>query len=155
MKPEKTTRLKIKPISLKEANDFVAMYHRHHKPAVGHKFSVGVIDESTGVLVGVAICGRPVSRYLDDGLTLEVNRLCTDGTYNACSILYGACIRIAKNMGYKKVITYILKSENGASLKASGFLCEGEAGGEMWTGKRSGRDNGVPKEKKTRWVKQL
>lgn len=102
---------------------------------------------------GVAICGRPVSRYLDDGLTLEINRLCTDGTYNACSILYGACARIAKDMGYKKVITYILKSENGASLKASNFVCEGEAGGEVWTGKRSGRDNGVPHEKKTRWVK--
>ena len=104
---------------------------------------------------GVAICGRPVSRHLDDGLTLEINRLCTDGTRNACSILYGACARIAKNMGYKRVITYILKSENGASLKASNFICEGEAGGEMWTGKRSGRDNGVPKEKKTRWVKYL
>ena len=102
---------------------------------------------------GVAICGRPVSRHLDDGLTLEINRLCTDGTKNACSILYGACARIAKNMGYKRVITYILKSENGASLKASNFICEGEAGGEMWTGKRSGRDNGVPKEKKTRWAK--
>lgn len=102
---------------------------------------------------GVAICGRPVSRHLDDGLTLEINRLCTDGTRNACSILYGACARIAKNMGYKRVITYILKSENGASLKASNFICEGEAGGEMWTGKRSGRDNGVPKEKKTRWAK--
>ena len=89
---------------------------------------------------GVAICGRPVSRHLDDGLTLEINRLCTDGTRNACSILYGACARIAKNMGYKRVITYILKSE-------------GEAGGKMWTGKRSGRDNGVPKEKKTRWAK--
>lgn len=104
-------------------------------------------------MCGVAICGRPVSRYLDDGQTLEINRLCTDGTYNACSILYGACARIAKDMGYKKVITYILESENGASLKASNFVCEGEAGGEVWTGKRSGRDNGVPKEKKTRWVK--
>ena len=107
----------------------------------------------TELFGGVAICGRPVSRHLDDGLTLEINRLCTDGTKNACSILYGACARIAKNMGYKRVITYILKSENGASLKASNFICEGEAGGEMWTGKRSGRDNGVPKEKKTRWAK--
>lgn len=119
---------------------------------MGHKFSISCVDEDNK-LCGVAICGRPISRYLDDGLTLEINRLCTDGTYNACSCLYGACVRIAKNMGYKKVITYILKSENGASLKASNFICEGEAGGEMWTGKRSGRDNGVPKEKKTRWAK--
>lgn len=128
-------------------------YHRHHKPTVGHKFSISCVDNER--LVGVAICGRPVSRYYDDGRTLEINRLCTDGTKNACSILYGACARIAKNMGYKKIITYILQSENGASLKASNFICEGEAGGEIWTGKRSGRDNGVPKEKKTRWAKYL
>jgi hypothetical protein len=80
-------------------------------------------------LCGVAICGRPVSRHLDNGLILEVNRLCTDGTYNACSKLYSACKRIAKEMGYDKIITYILESENGASLKASGFICEGSAGG--------------------------
>ena len=143
--------LHIEPITLKTANEFVSKYHRHHKPTVGHKFSISCVQD--GIVQGVAICGRPVSRHLDDGLTLEINRLCTDGTKNACSILYGACARIAKNMGYKRVITYILKSENGASLKASNFICEGEAGGEMWTGKRSGRDNGVPKEKKTRWAK--
>lgn len=143
--------LHIEPITLKAANEFVSQYHRHHKPTVGHKFSICCVQNET--VRGVAICGRPVSRHLDDGLTLEINRLCTDGTKNACSILYGACARIAKNMGYKRVITYILQSENGASLKASNFICEGEAGGEMWTGKRSGRDNGVPKEKKTRWVK--
>lgn len=143
--------LKIKPITLKAANEFVTKYHRHHKATAGHKFSI--CCEWNGELCGVAICGRPVARYLDDGETLEINRLCTDGTYNACSMLYGACARIAKDMGYKRVITYILQSENGASLKASNFICEGEAGGEIWTGKRSGRDNGVPKEKKTRWVK--
>ena len=147
--------LEVRPIGLKEANEFVAEHHRHHKPTVGHKFSISCYDNAGGAICGVAICGRPVSRYLDDGFTLEINRLCTDGTKNACSILYGACARIAKNMGYKKIITYILKSENGASLKASNFVCEGEAGGEIWTGKRSGRDNGVPKEKKQRWVKYL
>lgn len=146
------SNLHIEPITLKAANEFVSKYHRHHKPTVGHKFSISCVQDGI-VRGGVAICGRPVSRYLDDGLTLEINRLCTDGTRNACSILYGACARIAKNMGYKKVVTYILKSENGASLKASNFICEGEAGGEIWTGKRSGRDNGVPKEKKTRWAK--
>ena len=150
---ETKEKLEIQPITLKDANEFVVKYHRHHKPTVGHKFSISCV--LGGTVRGVAICGRPVSRYLDDGLTLEINRLCTDGTYNACSILYGACARIAKDMGYKKVITYILKSENGASLKASNFVCEGEAGGEVWTGKRSGRDNGVPHEKKTRWVKHL
>ena len=144
----------IKPISLKLANEYVLQHHRHHKPTVGHKFSISCVNED-GEICGVAICGRPVSRYLDNGAILEINRLCTDGTKNACSILYGACARIAKEMGYDKVVTYILASENGASLKASGFVCEGEAGGEMWTGKRSGRDNGVPKEKKTRWSKNF
>lgn len=141
--------LHIAPITLRAANEYVSNYHRHHKPTRGCKFCIACYDGDR--LVGVAICGRPVSRCLDNGLTLEVNRLCTDGTYNACSKLYGACKRIAKEMGYKKIITYILQSENGSSLKASGYICEGEAGGEMWTGKRSGRDNGVPKEKKTRW----
>lgn len=140
----------VKPCSLKEANEFVTNYHRHHKASTGHKFSIKVVDEHNNT-VGVAICGRPVSRHLDNGEILEINRVCTDGTPNACSMLYGACARIAKNMGYRKLITYILVSENGASLKASNFICEGECGGTMWTGKRSGRDNGVPKELKTRW----
>ena len=142
--------LKIHPITLKEANDYVKQYHRHHQPTTGHKFSICCLDD--GRLCGVAICGRPVSRILDDGDTLEINRLCTDGTYNACSILYGACARIARDMGYKRVITYILESENGASLRASNFICEGEAGAPIWNGKCK-RDNGVPKEMKTRWAK--
>lgn len=140
----------VKPCSLREANEFVTKYHRHHKASTGHKFSIKVTDESNNT-IGVAICGRPVSRHLDNGEILEINRVCTDGTPNACSMLYGACARIAKNMGYRKIITYILLSENGASLKASNYKCEGECGGTIWTGKRSGRDNGVPKELKTRW----
>ena len=105
-------------------------------------------------MVGVSVCGRPVSRYLDDGLTCEINRLCTDGTRNACSMLYGASCRIAKAMGYKKVITYILQSENGSSLKASNFVCEGTAGGTHWTGNRN-RGQNLPRELKTRWSKTL
>ena len=85
--------LELMPISLAVANGFVAEHHRHHKPVRGHKFSLGCMVD--GRLVGVAIVGRPVSRYLDDGLTLEVNRLCTDGTKNACSFLYGAAARAA------------------------------------------------------------
>ena len=144
--------LKLTPVTLRQANAFVKQFHRHHKATVGHKFSIGV---TTGErLVGVAICGRPVSRYLDDGFTLEVNRLCTDGTRNACSMLYGAAFRAAVAMGYTKVITYILESENGASPKAAGFTCEGKAGGKIWTGGRC-RDNGVPQEMKLRWSKTL
>lgn len=141
--------LKIVPMHLKEANEYVELYHRHHKPVVGCKFCIGC--EYEDIIVGVAICGRPVSHHFDDGRTLEINRLCTNGTRNACSKLYGACIRIAREMGYHKVITYILESENGASLKASNFICEGKAGREIWTGSRK-RDNGVPREIKTRWV---
>lgn len=119
--------LELVPVTLREANEFVRRHHRHHRPTVGHKFSIGVQED--GRLAGVAICGRPVGRFLDDGYTLEVNRLCTDGAKNACSMLYGAAVRAAKAMGYRRVITYILDSECGASLKASGFVCEGPAGG--------------------------
>lgn len=144
--------LELIPVSLKQANAFVEKYHRHHKASRGHKFSIGVSEG--GKLVGVCICGRPVSRYLDDGKTLEVNRLCTDGTRNACSILYGAAFRAAVAMGYERVITYILESEPGTSLKAAGYKCEGTAGGLEWTGCRKPKDEGqYPHELKTRWVR--
>lgn len=145
--------LELTPATLKEANGFVQKYHRHHKPSVGHKFSIGVRKD--GEMVGVAICGRPVSRYYDDGYTLEINRLCTDGTHNACSILYGAAYRAAKAMGYRKVITYILESESGVSLKASGYQCEGKAGGLEWNGERKPKEEIYPHEMKTRWVKEI
>lgn len=142
----------IVPITLKTANEFINKYHRHHNATQGCKFAIGLQEDNQ--LIGVAISGRPVSRYLDDGFTLEINRVCTLGHYNACSMLYGACCRIAKNMGYKKVITYILESENGASLKASGFTYDGIAGGTHWTGVRNkGQD--IPNEMKKRYYKLL
>lgn len=144
--------MKIIPITLKQANAYVLQHHRHHKACAGCKFCIGV--EECGQLVGVAICGRPVSRYLDDGKTLEINRCCTNGTRNACSKLYGACAKIARDMGYERIITYILQSENGASLKASNFVCEGVAGGKIWTGERK-RNNGVPPEMKQRYTLDL
>lgn len=144
--------MEIRPITFREASAFINANHRHHKATVGCKFCIALYDGEK--LVGCAVCGRPVSRYYDNGLTCEINRLCTDGTYNACSMLYGACARVAKEMGYKKIITYILESENGASLKASNFICEGVAGGTKWTGKRDkGQD--IPAELKTRWSKEL
>lgn len=144
--------MEIKPITFREACEYINKYHRHHKATVGCKFCVGLYKNEK--MIGVAVCGRPVSRYLDDGITCEINRLCTDGTYNACSKLYGACCRIAKEMGYKRIITYILESESGASLKASNFTCEGKAGGTHWTGKRNkGQD--IPCEMKTKWSRKL
>lgn len=142
----------IVPITYREAAEFVNRFHRHHKAPQGCKFAIGLSDCET--MSGVAICGRPVSRRLDDGFTLEITRVCTDGTKNACSMLYGACCRIAKAMGYRKVITYILESEDGASVKAANFKCEGVAGGTHWTGKRN-RGQDIPAEMKTRWVKEL
>ena len=111
--------LEVVPITLKEANQFVRDHHRHHGPVTGHKFSIAASDGER--IVGVVIVSRPVSRHLDDGWTLEVTRLCTDGTRNACSMLYAAAWRAARAMGYKRLITYILESENGASLRAAGW----------------------------------
>lgn len=103
--------------------------------------------------MGVAIVGRPVSRYLDNGLTLEVNRLCTDGTKNACSMLYAAAWRAARAMGYEKIITYTLDTESGASLRAAGWTCAGLAGGKRWTGSRRPAADLYPAQMKYRYEK--
>lgn len=125
------TKLRHTRVELKDANEFVASLHRHHKPVVGHKFSLGaVLGEK---LVGVAIVGRPVSRMRDDGRTLEVTRLCTDGTPNACSFLYGAARKAAFALGYHRIGTYILNTEPGTSLIAAGWRCLGERGGGSWS----------------------
>jgi len=143
--------LEIVPITLAEANAFVERHHRHHKPTTGHKFSIGVTDGDK--IVGVAIVGRPVARYLDDGLTMEVTRCCTDGTRNACSILYATAWRAARAMGYKKLVTYILESENGASVRAAGWKCIGQEGGLRWTGKRRPSVDLYPAQMKLRFEK--
>jgi hypothetical protein len=111
--------VKIQPVSLKFAQEFVRQHHRHNKPPVGHKFSVGLFDGD--VCVGVAVAGRPVARMLDDGLTLEVTRTCTDGTRNANSMLYGAIARAATALGYRKCVTYTQHDESGASLRGAGW----------------------------------
>ncbi len=112
------------PISLKLANEFVLANHRHNKP---------VDDER---LIGVAICGRPVARMADDGLTLEVLRVCTDGTRNANSLLYSRVKKIAQIMGYQKVLTYTLTEESGASLRAVGAQKSGIVKPREWSRKR-------------------
>lgn len=158
--------MRIKPVSLKEANAYVVANHRHHDKVQGHKYSIGVYEGD--VLHGVAIVGHPQGRYDNDGQTLEVLRLCTDGTYNACSMLYSRCARIAKDMGYQKIITFILESETGASLKASGWKCENEkCGGLSWENNKRYKERHkytqlsflpkkeVPREYKKRWSKLL
>lgn len=157
----------IVPLSLKEANEFVVRHHRHCDSVAGCKFAVGVtITRTNGQseLIGVAICGRPVSRILDDRSTLEINRVCVEDSAlctNCSSMLYGACMRIAAAMGYKRVITYTLESESGCSLKASGFVMDATSCGSdgPWTGQRAAgriRDGRrVPAGQKVRWVKYL
>lgn len=154
------------PLELKQAQDYIHKYHRHHEPAHRDKFRIGC--EENGKLVGVIQVGRPVNRHLDDGKTLEVLRLCTEGERNVCSFLYSKAARIAKEMGYHRIITYILESETGASLKAAGWHLDqtGVGGGSWDTPSRPrtmqeqqlslfGEPKKYPTEKKQRWAKEL
>lgn len=109
----------LQPLNLDEAKLFVKRHHRHHEPPLSHKFSIGVNDGET--VRGVIIIGRPVSRVLDNGWTVEVTRCCTDGAKNAASMLYAAAWRAARSMGYRRLITYTLATEPGTSLIAAGF----------------------------------
>ena len=152
------------PLTLTEANQFIEKHHRHHHKVPRDKFRVGC--EVGGKVVGVATVGQPLARLLCDGYTLEVTRLCTDGTKGVCSFLYSRCARIAKEMGYKKIITYILETEDGTSLKASGWHCEAKnCGGGSWNVPSRPREIVVhtlfgdeekyPISKKQRWAKEL
>lgn len=123
--------LRLRPISLREANRFVEERHRHHGPKQGHKFAISVYLEAA--LVGVAIVGRPDARKVDHRLWAEVTRLCTDGTHNACTILYGASARAAKAMGYEWIRTAILESESGHSLKAAGWKYSHTTKAQEWS----------------------
>jgi hypothetical protein len=123
--------LRAAPIDFADAAEFVRLHHRHHTPPVGHKFSIAAMDGEQ--LVGVVIVGRPVARRRDDGLTLEVTRLCTIGSKNACSFLYGAAARAAFALGYRRIGTYILKREPGTSLAAAGWKCIAETPGRSWS----------------------
>lgn len=138
MKRDGQEKLEIVPLDMEEANEFVRRFHRHHKPLSLQKFAVGVATPD-GQVRGAAIVGRPCARLSDNGWTLEVRRLATDGTPNACSALYGACWRASKALGYKKLITYILNTEPGTTLKASGWRLVGVRGGGTWDRPNSGR----------------
>lgn len=137
------------PLPLDEANEFVRLWHRHHPPVVGHKFSLGCVIGET--VHGVAIIGRPVARMLDDGMTLEVTRLATDGTRNACSFLYGRASRAAFALGYKRIGTYILASEPGTSLRAAGWRLIGEVRGRSWSCESRPRIDKHPTQAKMRY----
>lgn len=145
------SRLALIPMSLTEAHAFVRQYHRHHRPSVSGLFALGASQDEK--VVGVAVVGRPVARLLQDGWTVEVTRLCTDGTHNACSFLYGAARRVAAVLGYKRIVTYTLPAEGGASLRASGWTCAGLTGkaDRSWSCPSRPRVDRHPLQAKLRW----
>ena len=134
------------PLDLAEANAFVREHHRHHGEVLGFKFAIGAVKD--GKIVGVAIIGRPVARGRQDGLTLEITRLATDGTRNACSFLEGRCARAVFAMGYKRLGTYTLRSEDGASVRAAGYRLIGEVKGRSWSCQSRPRIDKTPNQDK-------
>jgi hypothetical protein len=153
--PASQPRLRLVHVELSEANKFVESLHRHHKRIQGHRFSLGAMDG--GRMVGVAIVGRPVGGN-DPHTTVEVTRLCTDETENACSFLYGASARAAKALGYRRIQTFILAIEPGTSLKAAGWRFDRMSHPVGWhhDGPRAARD--VPNhlsERKQLWYRDL
>lgn len=141
--------LRVVPCTQRQAKAYVAQYHRHHQPPQGGLFALACLDDER--LCGVVIVGRPVARRLDDGLTAEVTRCCTDGTRNACSILYGRARRAAFALGFRRVVTYTLPDEGGASLRAAGWECAGAAGGGSWNVPSRPRIDQAPTQEKLRW----
>jgi len=131
----------LRTIKLRDANAYITRVHRHSAKVVGHKFSVAAWKH--GAIVGVAIVGRPIAPRLDDGATLEVLRVATEGAHNACSFLYGAAAKAAWALGYRKIITYTLARESGNSLRGAGWAIEADAvGGGSWA--THGRKSGAP-----------
>lgn len=141
--------LRVISMTRAEAHAFIRQHHRHHKPSTGDVFCLGAADGDR--VVAVACVGRPVARALADGHTLEVTRLASDGTRNACSFLYGACWRAARALGWSRLVTYTLPEEGGASLRAAGWRCIGEAGGGSWNRKSRPRVDLHPTQVKLRW----
>jgi hypothetical protein len=137
------------PMTLREADAYVDAMHRHHKAPQGGLFAIGASDGDA--IVGVVIVGKPVARMLADGWTCEVTRLATDGSRNACSMLYRAAWRAARAMGYRRLVTYTLPEEGGSSLRAAGFLLIGEAGGGSWSRESRPRVDLHPTQQKLRW----
>jgi hypothetical protein len=146
--------LRVVPLTLKQANALVAELHRHHKPVVGHRFSLGVMDGDR--IVGAAIVGRPTGRKNPQYSWAEVTRLVTDGTKNACSKLYSASARTACAMGFDRIQTFILESETGVSLRAAGWHFDQWSDGGDWNvPSRLGRRTDQPMQRKQRWKKEF
>lgn len=142
-------RIEIVPTTISDAREFVAQFHRHHSPPVSGLFAVAcALGEK---IVGVAIIGRPVARKIQDGFTAEVTRLCTDGTKNSASMLYGAAWRAARALGYRRLITFTLSTEPGTSLRAAGWKLVGETPGRSWNVPSRPRVDRHPLQQRFRW----
>lgn len=141
------------PLERKACCDFVDQLHRHHDPVRRDRYRIGA--QVGGKLVGVVQVGNPTARMLCDGKTLEVVRLCTDGTPHVCSYLYGAAARVARELGYSKIITYILDDEPGTSLRAAGWHKEADVRGHSWDTPSRPRATAAPTCDKQRWAKIL
>ena len=141
--------LAVQPVTFREACAFVRTHHRHHLPPQGWVFGLAVNDGAT--VVGVAMVGRPVARHLDDGMTVEVTRCCTDGTKHAASKLYGAAWRAAVALGYHRLITYTLAEEPGTSLTAAGWRRVYQTRGGSWNCPSRPRVDTAPTGQKTLW----
>lgn len=141
--------LQLVPCSIQDAREFVRVHHRHHRPPVSGLFAVAVAAGEN--VVGVAIVGRPVARGNQDGFTAEVTRVATDGSRNACSMLYGASWRAARALGYRRLITYTLATEPGTSLRAAGWAVVAEVAGRSWHCKSRPRVDRHPTQDKIRW----
>lgn len=139
----------LEPVTLTEAHRLVARWHRHHRPAQGGLFAVGAAQD--GEVVAVAVIGRPVARTLQDGYTAEVTRLASDGTRNACSMLYRAAWRACRALGYRRLVTYTLATESGASLRGAAFREVGRTGGGSWSRVSRPRLDKHPLPEKVRW----
>ena len=149
--------LKLQPITQKAAKVYINEIHRHHKAPVGSIFQIACIDtENPADILGVIMVGRPVCRHHNGKGMCEVNRLATTGAKNVCSFLYAAAARVAKNLGYSQIITYILETEHGSSLKASGWKHDYTSAGGSWNvPSRKRQEKVFPQCKKKRYAKQL
>jgi L-amino acid N-acyltransferase YncA len=141
--------LALVPTTIADAKAFVAQHHRHNPPPAGGLFAVAVARGEQ--IVGVAIVGRPIARRNNDGWTAEATRVCTDGSRNACSMLYGAAWRAARALGYRKLITYTLATEPGASLRAAGWRVVGAVGTESWSRTSRPRVDRHPLQRRLKW----
>lgn len=150
----KKLKLETNPITLREASHFINQFHRHHVAPQGHKFSIALSDGD--ITVGAIIAGRPVSRHMDDGRTLEITRCCVKEVYkNGVSQLYAAACKVAKAMGYKRVITYTLSEESGTSMKAANFRILRKSKGGSWSAKKRLRVDKHPTGEKVLWLKEI